>query len=172
MLRLLIKDITVEKLAEPRQLSVHIRWHGGACTDLSVPLPPKAADKVRYPSAIVERVRELAHNLLLDAQIADQLNREGHVSHGKSYTVPIIRWIRWRYQIPAPALKKPEELTVQQVAKHFGVGDGVVYHWIEKGVIQARRLYDRMPYWITLNAEDEKKLRDWVRNSSRIHTVS
>jgi hypothetical protein len=58
MLRLLIKDITVEKLAEPRQLSVHIRWHGGALTDLSVPLPPKAADRLRYPSTTVERVRD------------------------------------------------------------------------------------------------------------------
>lgn len=173
MLRLLIKDITIEKLAEPRQLAVHIRWHGGACTDLSVPLPPKAADKVRYPSAIVERVRELAQNLHLDAQIADQLNREGHVSAtGKSYTAKIVSWMRWRYRIPAPVLKKPEELTVQQVAKHLGIGEGVVYHWIEKGIIQARRLYDRMPYWITLNAADEKRLRDWVHNSSRIHTVS
>ena len=138
-----------------------------------MPLPPKAADKVRYPSAIVERVRELAQNLQLDAQIADQLNREGHVSAtGKSYTAKIVSWMRWRYRIPAPVLKKPEELTVQQVAKHFGVGEGVVYHWIEKGIIQARRLYDRMPYWITLNAADEKRLRDWVHNSSRIHTVS
>ena len=172
MLRLLVKDITVEKLAEPRQLSVHIRWHGGASTDLSVSLPPKAADQFRYPSAIVDRVRELAHNQL-DAQIADQLNREDHVSaKGKPYTVPIIRWIRWRYQIPAPPLKKPEELTVQQVAKQFGVGEGVVYYWIEHNVIHARRLNGGMPYWITLNAEDEKKLRDWVHNSSRIHTVS
>src|SRR5215470_16352806 len=172
MLRLRIKDITVEKLAEPRQLSVHIRWLGGALTDLSVPLPPKAADRLRYSSATVERVRELAHNLL-DAQIADQLNREGHVSStGKPYTRSIIRWIRWRHQIPAPALQTPEELTVQQAAKYFGVSEGVVYHWIEKGMIKARRFNNGMPYWITLSAADEKKLRDWVQNSGRIHTGS
>jgi len=40
MLRLLIKDITVEKSAVPKQLAVHIRWQGGACTDRSVQLPP------------------------------------------------------------------------------------------------------------------------------------
>src|SRR5579864_8353510 len=33
MLRLLIKDITVEKPAEPKQLLIHIRWQGGASTD-------------------------------------------------------------------------------------------------------------------------------------------
>src|SRR2546429_6183135 len=57
MLRLLIKDITVNKLIEQRQLSVHIRWQGGACTDLLVQLPLKSADRFRYPSAEVDRVR-------------------------------------------------------------------------------------------------------------------
>jgi excisionase family DNA binding protein len=172
MLRLLIKDITVEKLAEPRQLSVHIRWHGGASTDLSVPLPPKAADKVRYPTAVIDRVRELAQNLI-DAQIADQLNREGHVSStGNPFTRSIIRWIRWRHEIPAPALKTAEELTVQQVAKQFGVTDRVVYDWIDNGMIKARRFNNGMPYWITLSAADEKKLRAWVCNASRNQTGS
>src|SRR6266481_2467818 len=172
ILRLLVKDITVEKLAEPRQLSVHIRWHGGACTDLSVQIPPSAAGRARYRSPIVDRIRNLACSLL-DAQIADRLNREGCTSaKGKSYTAKMIRWIRWRYQIPLARLKKSEELTVQQVAKQFGVSDGVVYYWIEHNVIQARRLNPGMPCWITLTAADERELRDWVRNSSRIHSVS
>ena len=172
MLRLLIKDITVNKLIEQRQLSVHIRWHGGACTDLFVQIPPSAAGRPRYRSPIVGRIRDLACSLL-DAQIADQLNREGCTSaKGKSYTAKMIRWIRWRYQIPLATLKKSEELTVQQVAKQFGVSDGVVYYWVEHNVIQARRLNPGMPCWITLTAADERKLRDWVRNSSRIHSVS
>jgi len=172
MLRLLIKDITVNKLVEQRQLSVHIRWQGGACTDLFVQIPPSAAGRHRYRSPIVDRIRDLACSLL-DAQIADQLNREGCTSaKGKSYTAKMIRWIRWRYQIPLARLKKSEELTVQQVAKQFGVSDGVVYYWIEHNVIQARRLNPGMPCWITLTAADERKLRDWVRNSSRIHSDS
>jgi hypothetical protein len=39
MLRLLIKDITVEK-PQPKQLLVHIRWQGGACTHHSVRFRP------------------------------------------------------------------------------------------------------------------------------------
>jgi DNA-binding transcriptional MerR regulator len=172
MLRLLIKDITVNKLVEQRQLSVHIRWQGGACTDLLVQIPPSAAGRPRYRSPIVDRIRDLACSLL-DAQIADQLNREGCTSaKGKSYTAKMIRWIRWRYQIPLARLKKSGELTVQQVAKQFGVSDGVVYYWVEHKVIQARRLNPGMPCWITLTAAGERKLRDWVRNSSRIHSVS
>ena len=80
----------------------------------------------------------------------------------------IIQWVRWRYQIPPATLKRPEELTVQQVAQHFGISNHVVYYWIQHGLIQARQLNRGEPYWITLNATDEQKLRDWVRNSGKI----
>lgn len=80
----------------------------------------------------------------------------------------MIKWIRYRYQIPAAKLIRPEELTVQQVAERFGVSSNVVYYWIERGVIPARRVNSGMPCWVTLAETDEQKLRDWVRNSPRI----
>jgi hypothetical protein len=172
MLRLLLKDITVEKLSHPKQLLAHIRWQGGACTDLSVQLPPNQADRLRYPAAVVDRVRDLAHRLL-DTRIADQLNEEGRASAtGKPYTAKMIQWIRRCHRIPPATLKRPGELTVQQVAKQFGASDSVVYYWIEHRVIQARRLNAGMPYWITLNETDEQKLQDWMRDSRRIRPVS
>jgi hypothetical protein len=172
MLRLLIKDITVEKLSPQKRLMVHIRWQGGACTDLSLQLPLNIADRVRYPATLVDRVRDLAHSLL-DVQIADQFNREGQTSAtGKPYTAKMIQWIRKCHRIQSAVLKKPEELTVQQLATHFGVSDNVVYYWIEHSLISARRLNAGMPYWITLNETDEQKVRDWVCKSSRIHPAS
>ena len=168
MLRLLIKDITVEKLRHPKQLLVHIRWQGGACSDICVPLPPNIADRVRYPAAVVDRVRHLAQNSA-DGEIADHLNQEGYVSAlGKAFTGSIVKWIRYSYQLPKARLIRPEELTVQQVAERFRVSPNVVYYWIDRGVIEARRLNAGSPYWITLNETDEQKLRDWVCNSCRI----
>ena len=168
MLRLLLKDITVEKPSPTKQLSVHLRWQGGASTNLTVQLPLSIADRVRYPAALVDKVRELAHGLP-DAEIANRLNREGHASaKGKPYTPQIVRWIRGRYQIPPATLRKPEELTVQQVAQHFGVNAYVVYYWIERRLIQAWQLNPRMPYWITLKGSDEQKLQDRVRNSTKL----
>src|SRR5207302_9159082 len=63
MLRLLIEDITVEKPSaheQLKQLLVHSRWQGGACSDLHLQRPPKIADRVRYPATVVDRVRDLA----------------------------------------------------------------------------------------------------------------
>jgi DNA invertase Pin-like site-specific DNA recombinase len=169
MLRLLIKDITVEKSSVPKELLVHIRWQGGACSERVVQLPLNLPDRLRYPTAMVERIRELAQNLP-DPKIAAQLNRDGHTSaKDKPYTTKIIQWIRWRYQIPPAPLKNADEFTVQQVAQQFGVSIWVVYYWIEHGIItKARRLNDRAPYWITLTPADEEKLRAWVRSSNRI----
>src|ERR1039457_4878314 len=172
MLRLLIKDITVEKPANQKQLLVHIRWQAGACSDVNVQLPPNIADRVRYPSAAVDRIRELAHNLP-DGEIAGRLNREGQLSaKGQPYTVKIIQWIRCRYRIPPAELKRPEELTVRQVAQRFGTSDQVVYYWIEHKVIRSRRISPGMPRWITLTDQDEQKLREWVCKSRRIQPVS
>ena len=172
MLRLLIKDITVEKPANQKQLLVHIRWQGGVCSDFSVELPLNIADRVRYPSAVVDKVRELARHLP-DCEIADQLNREGQASaKGLPYTSKIIQWIRCRYRIPPAEVKRSEELTVQQVARRFGTSDQVVYYWIGHKVIRSRRINPGMPHWITLSAADERKLREWVRKSSRIQPVS
>jgi hypothetical protein len=168
MLRLLIKDITVAKAPQPKQLVVHLRWQGGACTDLVLPLPPNIADRVRYPTAMVARVRELARHWR-DTEIADQLNRDGQASAtGKPYTAKMIQWIRRSHRIPPVALRRPDELTVQQAATHFDVSAGVVYYWIARSLLQARRLNGGMPYWITLASSDEQRLRDWVATSSKI----
>ncbi len=172
MLRLLIKDITVEKPANQKQLLVHIRWQGGACSDVSVQLPLNIADRVRYPSTVVDKVRELARHLP-DSEIADQLHREGQASaKGLPYTVKIIQWIRCRYRIPPAELKRPEELTVRQVAERFGTSDQVVYYWIDHSVIRSRRINPGMPHWITLSDQDEQRLREWVHRSRRIQPVS
>lgn len=172
MLRLLVKDITVEKPLHPKQLLAHIRWQGGASSDICVQLPLNRADRVRYPAAVVDRVRDLAQSLP-NAEIAERLNREGHVSpFGKPFTGSMIQWIRYRYQIPKVSLARPEELTVEQVAKRFGVSPNVVYYWIDRSVIHARRLNAGTPHWITIDETDELRLREWVRNSSRIHTAS
>jgi DNA invertase Pin-like site-specific DNA recombinase len=168
MLRLLIQDITVEKRRAERKAVLHIRWQGGAVEDLLVELPLPAPDKVRYPEALVGRVRSLAQ-AMTDAQIGATLNQEGLLSaKGKPFTRSMVNWIRYRYEIPAPSLKQSDELTVRQIANRFGVSLGVVYYWIAREHLPARRLEPGKPYWITLGPGKEAELQAWVANSHRI----
>jgi excisionase family DNA binding protein len=168
MLRLLIKDITVEKQPAQRKAVLHIRWQGGAVEDRWVDLPLPAPDRVRYPEALVNRVRSLALGMT-DAQISATLNQENLLSaKGKPFTPSMVKGMRYRYDIAMPSQKRVEELTVRQVADRLGVSSGVVYYWIGRGHLPARRLEPGFPYWITRTAEKQTPLQTWVTHSHRI----
>jgi hypothetical protein len=166
ILRLLIKDITVEKVREPKKLILHVRWQGGAIEDLSCTLPAKSYG---YSTGIVQKVRNLGQELT-DDQIADALNREGlHSPKGGPFTKSKIHFIRWAYDIPAARLKRAEELTVKEVSQKFKVSQGVVYYWIEKGYLTARKVKKGSPLFITLRDGDEERLRRRVAESYKLN---
>jgi len=168
ILRLLIKDITVERLSEQQQVILHIRWQGGACEDIIVNLPPKSYDKWRYPQQFVDEVRELAGNLT-DDQIVELFNKKGLRSpKGNTFSKAMIKWIRYKHSIPSVRRKRPEELTVKQVSEKFNINPGVVYYWIEKNLLEIRRINNNAPYWITLDPEKEKALRQKILQSNKI----
>jgi DNA invertase Pin-like site-specific DNA recombinase len=168
MLRLLIKDITVEKQHSTRHAIMHIRWHGGACSDVHVDLPRPRAEVIRYPEPIIARVRDLARTLT-DRQIVAELNRLGELSAtGQRHTLHTIKWIRWKYRVPAPMLKRPEEVTVQDLAARLRVSPGVVYYWAERDMIESRRINHGSPLWITLDEMKLQELRDRVSRSKKM----
>jgi hypothetical protein len=168
MLRLLIKDLTVEKRRAERKAILHIRWQGGAIEDLSVDLPLPMPVRIRYPESIVTQVRTLA-STMTDLQIAASLNQaQLRSAKGKPFTDGMIHWIRYRYEIPAPVLKRPEELTVKELARRFQIGIGVVHYWIGRGHIPTRRLTKTAPYWLTISPEKELELKAWITSSTRI----
>ena len=68
----------------------------------------------------------------------------------------MIQWIRYRYGIPPRVFKRPEELTVNELARRFSIGIGVVHYWIQSGHLAVRRLTERAPYWITITAEKKR----------------
>ncbi|MEJ2229400.1 MAG: recombinase family protein [Alphaproteobacteria bacterium] len=167
MLRLLIKDITVVRGPEPRQLRLQIRWQGGATETVELRLPPNRAEALRYPQEFVARIRELAgqHD---DGEIAAKLNADGLTSStGKLFTASMISWIRFKHRIPRPSLPDGT-LSVTQVRKRYGVSMWVVYDWIEKGLIAASKRKSGLPYAITITDETDRELRKRVANSSRI----
>jgi len=167
ILRLLIKDITVEPTA-PKKLSLHLRWQGGACEDLHVESPPNIADRIRYPAPVVEKIRELAKSLS-DPDIAKALNEEGTLSaKGKQFTISMIKWVRYKHDIPAALIKRDGEMSVKEVARKFGVRPTVVYYWIKHNVLIVRRTNHGARCWITLDAQKERELTKWVEESSRI----
>src|SRR5262249_36318289 len=138
--------------------------------ELSVPLRPKVSDQWRHDPALVERIRELAHQSN-DEQMVAQLNQAGvKTRKGNCLTVSALRWIRFKHVIPIPNLKRPAERTVPEVAEHFGVSRHVVYYWIARQHIPARKLANPkgVAWFLTIDQETEQRLRQWVEQSARI----
>ena len=161
MLRLLIKDITVEKLDHKSVL--HVRWHGGACEDIVV--EPKVPS--RYSKQFIEEIRELAASLPYK-QIASTLNEQGRTSpRNKPFTAAMIRQILYRYGMVIPQTK-PGEYTVSEVAERFGVSRGKVHYWIGRGLIKANKSIRGSCYLLTIDPEQENELHERAGKYTRI----
>jgi hypothetical protein len=167
ILRLLVRDVTVSKGPEPKIVRLHIRWQGGATETLEVPQRPNRADAVRYPDPFVTRLRELAvtHH---DDEIVQLLNVEGcQSSTGKPFTRSMIKYLRYKHQIPAPA-PPDDTLSVRQVCDRYRVSDWVVHYCIDIGLVTAQQHKPNAPYAITVTAKSDKRLREWVAHSSHL----
>jgi DNA invertase Pin-like site-specific DNA recombinase len=171
MLRLLIRDITVVKGPQPKRLRLQIRWQGGATETVEIVLPPNRAEAIRYPDTFIDKIRTLAtkHD---DQDIITLLNCE-HLksSTGKPFTVSMIRWIRHKHRIPNKSLS-PGALNVSQVRARYGVSLWVVHYWIQRGIVTAVQRKPNTPYAITINDDDDRRLRKWVAESCHLHLPS
>lgn len=168
ILRLLIKDITVEKFKEERKAVLHIRWQGGALEDIEAPIPQLSYEKWKHSDEIISRVRELALTMS-DEQIAEKFCQEGlKTNKGNSFMPKTIYNIRFTHKIPA-VLPSAGELSVSQVAEKFNVSCNVVYYWIKQNLVSVRRVGRKS--WILLNSEKEAELKNLVENSRKIAAV-
>ena len=171
MLRLLIRDITIVKGAEPKLLHLQIRWQGGATETIDVRRQPNRAEATRYPDTFVATIRTMAEKYD-DEEIVRRLNGEGLTSStGKVFTVSIIRWIRFKHHIPGPPLPTGT-LTVSQVRERYGISLWVVHYWIERGVVSAVQRKPNAPYAIVIDNTVDRRLRKWVASSGHLHTPS
>ena len=170
ILRLLIKDITVEKSADRKQALLHIRWQGGACETLQANLPSNYSEVLRYSENIIEKVRNMVQEQLTDADIAAAFNAEKRISStGKPFTIPMIKWIRYKHNI---CQRPTDKMTVKGIAEKLHISTNVVYYWIERGYIEGQRVNRGSRYLFTFDAQQENILREKIRQSSRIQTTT
>jgi len=172
IVRLLVRDITVTRGPDRRDVRLNVRWQGGEIETIQVRMPPKRSDAVRCPSQCVERIRELAidHH---DDEIETLLRDEGYSSAmtGKPMTRGGIKWLRYKHRIPAP---RPAEgkLNVRQVCEKYCVSLWVVHYWISRQIISASQRRSNGPYEISIDEQSDQRLRQWVANSAHLHPQS
>jgi hypothetical protein len=161
VVRLLIKDVTLTKLATTIRIAV--RWQTHACSTLEVDRPQRASVIRRTPHEVIERLQQLARDHT-DLQVAERLNQEGYRSgQGGPFTASKIEWLRYAYRITSGCPLSPAACPTGQrgdgrhsaraAAALLNVSVYTIADWCKAGTLDGVQVAPRGPWWVTLTPE-------------------
>jgi DNA invertase Pin-like site-specific DNA recombinase len=149
MLGLLIDDVTLTK---QREVSIAVRFRGGATTTLSIPRPLLPSESRATRPEVRKLVEELADEHT-DAQIAHVLNERGVTTgSGQQFDGTSVRWVRRVER--CPSLKQRLLDAGWSTATQAGAALGIKRHALRemhvRGDIEARICDDsgQWLYWL------------------------
>ena len=156
MLALLIEDVTLTK---QREVTVAVRFRGGATTTLTLPRP-LTPQQLRATHEDVRQHIELLLNEYTDAQVAHILNERGmRTGAGDAFDTVSVKWVRYSIKIKSLKERLLEEgwLTVKQVSARLGgiSRDAINKHRLQ-GKLKARICNDhgQWLYWLPKASAD------------------
>jgi DNA invertase Pin-like site-specific DNA recombinase len=165
MVRLLIEDVT---LIKDQQVSVHVRFRGGATRTLTLPRAPRAWELKQTPREVVARVDELLDGHTC-AEIAAILNEEGLRSGaGKPLTMRLVWKIQQEYKLRPryERLREAGMITQEEVADRLGVAVATVKIWRQRGWLKAHAYSDRHDYLYEPPGDDAPVKYKWKKRSA------
>jgi DNA invertase Pin-like site-specific DNA recombinase len=142
MVRLLLEDVTVNR---DHQLTVQIRFKGGAHTTLHLPLPLPSWKKWVTPSAVIEVIDQLLNHHTI-AQIAAILNERGSTSGaGKPFHPHLVARLVRSYGLKPryDRLRDAGLLTLQEMAEALHLSPTYVKIWSRHGLIRGHAYSDK-----------------------------
>lgn len=159
MLGLLIEDVT---LAKRREITVCVRFRGGATTILTLPRP-LTAQQMRVTHEDVRRQVDTLLAQYTDAQVANNLNERGlRTGSGESFDSLKVRWVRCAHTLKSLKERLLEEgwLTGVEMAIDLGVKRTTLGRRRVAGLIRARICDDRGEwlYWPPSTPFDESAM--------------
>jgi len=145
MARLLIEDVT---LIKGEQLTIQVRFKGGAVRTLISPLPQPSWMIWQTNREVIAEVDRLLDDHT-DGRIAAMLNERGwHPGKGGMFTKDIITWIRDHYRLRSrfDRLREAGMLTQVEIANQLGVTQSTVHKWRQSGLLKAHAYNDKPGY--------------------------
>lgn len=142
MVRLLIEDVTLTKSDE---ITVGVRFRGGATRSLALPIPPRAWQLRQTNQQVVAEIDTLLEDYT-EAKIADILNDRGDVSgEGKRFHAGIVKRLRRDYGLKNryDRMRERGMLTLAEMADLLGVATITVKKWRLRGLLCAHPYNDK-----------------------------
>jgi len=156
LLRTLLDEvgIRVHRDHDQGHADLHLRWKGGAITELSVPLKRKPPQRLRTGEDTIDLLRRLVTHYP-DATIAGILNRQHRrTARGLSFTAGRVQSLRHHHKIPCHQpgddLREGELLTVADAAAELVLAPSTLHRWLGEGFIAGEQLTPGAPWRIRL----------------------
>jgi hypothetical protein len=167
VMRLLIKDVMLTKLAQA--VRVDVRWQTHACSTLEVPRPTPAYVVRRTAPEVIERLEQLSRDPT-DIGIAECLNQEGYRSgQGGACTASKVNGLRYAYGLQSGCPLGPAacpsgqrgdgRYSAQAAAALLNVSVYTIADWCKAGKLDGLQVVPRGPWWVTLPPEIIAALR-------------
>jgi len=169
MARLLLEDVTLKR---EHDISVQVRFKGGATRELHLPLPvPVTISRKTNPEIIAELDRLLEEHS--ETEIAQILNQRGwHSSMGQPFSRTLIQGLRRTYRIKSrfDRLRAQGLLTARQIEEMIGHQTNRAKYWLKAGVLKVVKLGQHYGYLYLKPTQDElqqmsQRRRNDVANS-------
>lgn len=146
MLRLLIEDATL--LKKEREITIHIRFKGGATRTLVIPAPARLWEIKATNREVVDEIDRLLDEHT-EYEVAALLNERGSKSSsGKPFSAGMVKNICRKYGLKRhyQRLREKGMLTLEEMAELLGVHVDTVKCWRKEGLIQGHRFNIRVEY--------------------------
>jgi hypothetical protein len=142
MVRLVIEDATILKA---EQITIHIRFRGGATTTVTVPRPLTYFEERRTQSQLVSEIDKLLaeHH---DAEVAKILVERGRKpGGGGTFNVARVAFIRTTYNLKSfrERLLESGYVSLDELATRFGVAREAIKRWRERGLVHGRPINEK-----------------------------
>jgi DNA invertase Pin-like site-specific DNA recombinase len=141
MVRLLLEDVT---LIRDQQITMHIRFKGGAVRTMHLPRPLRVFERHKTDSAVVAEIDRLL-NQHTSAEIAELLNERGfRTGAGNRFILSRVKSLERSYGVKSryERLRAAGLLTSSEVAERLGISKAEVQKYRKLGMLQGY-LYNR-----------------------------
>jgi len=170
MARLLLEDVTLRR---EQDISVQVRFKGGATRQLRLPLPLSGWALRKTKAEIITEIDRLLDEHT-ESPIARLLNERGwRSSTGCQFNLRIVNQLRRKYKLRSRRQRLCERgwLTVQETAALLACPVGQVNHWRKAGLLNSvqfsdkpDRLYEKPTAAMIAEIRSRQRRESWKMN--------
>lgn len=180
IVRLIIKDVALEKMNDSEWVSLRITWQTGCVSEHMVRRRVQSYSIFTPTNRLEKRIRQLAMSGMFDREIAENLNKEHFVSaRGVLFQSNNVHLLRKRFGIRTakingiennPARWPDGTYSIQGAAGALGITTQTVFKWLHKGRLTGKQNRPGQPWKIQLSPARIPVLKSRVRRIKQSKT--